>query len=97
MNQEAYALEYNLGTLDDFKTKFGEPIGGDPIWVSYVNGQANKQREIDAKNYKDYKLDEFEAELKVLCKKYDVKINFGCGCCGAGARCKDLEFSFEIK
>jgi hypothetical protein len=96
-NSKEYLLGYNGATRDDYVKQFGEPIGGSESWVAFLSGTSDKLKEINDVKRKEYKIDEFESKLRELCKEYNVSINFGCGCCGAGATCKDLELNFEIK
>lgn len=42
------------------------------------------------------KADDFIKEVIELCKKYEIFLNFGCGCCGAGCQHKNgYDFSFS--
>jgi hypothetical protein len=68
---------------------------GCPIWHQFYTGYSDKMDIISYQKYKELNLDKFNKELNLLLKKYNVNINFGCGCCGAGMNCGELEFSWE--
>ena len=66
------------------------------LWEKYLAGASSKAEEFRQEAEKAYNIKEFLKELDVLCKNYNVTMHFGCGCCQAGARCNDYDFSFEI-
>lgn len=97
LETEEYKLGFELGSMEDYKKKFGEPVGGSISWVNFMDGQLAKKQIIRVQKYSEYKLDEFLVKLRKLCAEYSVSFHFGCGCCDSGARCKDLDFSFEVE
>lgn len=98
MNEERskeYQFGFDLGTYEDYVAYFGVPIGGSRPWVDYLDGKSAKEEIIRKDKFQLYKLDEFNRSLKELCDKYSVSLSFGCGCCDAGATCKDISFSLN--
>ena len=45
--------------------------------------------------YKKYNLYEFIEQINDVCREFNVHLNFGCGCCGAGAIVENYEFDFK--
>lgn len=66
--------------------------GNDTPWHWFVNGWNESHEGVKIQQRKNDKVDEFMAELRVLCKKYNARISSGCGCCGAGIYVNDNDY-----
>lgn len=79
--------------LEEFNKKYTvtKEIGC-PVWGDFYTGYSDKQEILAYEKFLRLELNSFSYELTTLLKKYNVSMSFGCGCCGGGMQCEDVEF-----
>jgi len=86
--RQVYELSLNQQSVPLYNECYGER------WQAFSAGWNEEYQKFKDNQRKEYKVDEFLAEIYAVCKKYNATISSGCGCCGAGGNIKDYYFEF---
>lgn len=96
--QKGFKNDVSLAYEDTFpQYKNYNGLSNTPEWSDFCNGWYSVERDRKEVRRKELKIDEFLVELEKLCKQYQVSLDSGCGCCGAGGYCQDYDFEIKIK